>query len=171
MGNYVIPQLLNNSTILLDTNFFIDSYSHSEGFKEFISSIKKANIELVTINFVKFEFICSKTIDVVKKKEKYFNELVRVILPFDKQAENQTLTLIEEYKQYMEGLPLTDLVLGACLKRYRGLYLFTRDHKDFPTSIYNRIHIFNIGLVRDIKTYGIYAYKSKKEILEEEIPF
>lgn len=169
--SYHVPELLRNSTFLLDTNFFIDSFSNPEVFKDIIFSFKDANIELASISFVKYEFIRSKTIDVVRRKESYFDELVGVVLPFDLPTESQVISIIEQYKQYMEGIPLTDLMLAACLKRYQGLYLLTRDHHDFPTTIFDRIHVFNIESIRDIKTYGVYTYKSEKKVLEEKIPF
>src|SRR3990172_8649951 len=167
--SHQIPKPLSNSTFLLDTNFFIDSYSRIEDFEGLVTEFKSNNIVLTSINLVKYEFIRSKTIDVVKKKEKYFNEIVSVVLPFDNQAEQYIVGIIEQYRQFMEGVSLTDLLLAACLKRYHGLYLLTRDHHDFPTTIFDRIHIFNIESAIDIKTYGVYTYKPDKKILEEEI--
>ena len=119
---------------------------------------------------MKYEFVRSKTIDVVRRKERYFGKLVGLILPLDAQTEGYIIGIIEEYKQYMERLPLTDLILAAYLKRYRSLYLLTRDHLDFPTTVFDRIHIFNVESVRDIKTYAVYAYKPEKKVIEK-VPF
>lgn len=168
---FQIPNTLKNTTFLLDTNFFIDSYSHPAEFQKFITSLKKANIELVSTSFVKFEFVRSKTIDVVHKKLRYFEEIVATLLPFDSETENLILSIFEEYKQFMEGVPFVDLILGAYLKRYKNLYLLTRDHLDFPTTIFDRIQIFNVELVREIKPYGVYTYKPKEQVLKEKIPF
>ena len=123
MDRYLkLPKSFENSTFLLDANFFIDAYSKTEDFKELVSSLKKARIEFVSTSFVKYEFTRSKTIDVVRRKEKYFDKLVGVILPLDKEVEKHVIGIIEEYKQYMERLPLTDLMLAAYLRRYHRLY-------------------------------------------------
>lgn len=142
----------------MDTNLLIDEYSHVDNYKEFLDALQKANVKLVSLEFVKFEFVRSKTIDVVRRKEEHFSKLISKILLLDEEVEKAVIPVMEEYKQYMEGLPLTDLVLGACLKRYSGLYLLTRDHTDFPTTVFDRLHIFNIEGIRDIRTYGVYAY-------------
>jgi predicted nucleic acid-binding protein len=157
--SFQIPTFLNNTTVLVDTNFFIDAFNQPEKFKSLIDSLKADGVDFVSISLVKYEFIRAKTIDVVKRKEAFFNELVSTILPIDKETEKLVIGVIEEYKQYMEGLPVTDLVLAALLKKYRKLYLLTRDHKDFPTVIFDRCHIFTVGTLRDVWSYGIYAYK------------
>lgn len=171
-----LPNFLENGDLLVDTNFFIDSFHNPNNFAEFISTLKKGNVEIVTTSFVKYEFLKSKTIDVVRRKEIFFNELVGVVLPLDSETEKQIVGLIEEYKQYMEGVSLVDLILGAFLKRYGNkLFLLTRDHKDFPTNVFDRMHVFNIDGIRDIKTYGVYCYgcqKTKTKCgFEDNIPF
>ena len=137
----LLPTWLSNSTLLLDTNFFI-----------------------------KYEFIRSKTIDVVREKEKYFHRIIDTVLPYDAKIDELVVSTIEEYKQYMDRLSLADLVLATYLKRYRGLFLLTRDHADFPTTVFTREHIFNIESFRE-RIYAIYSYKPKVQELEEEIPF
>jgi|SRR3989344_2822838 len=167
-----LPTLLNNSTLLLDTNFFIDSYSkqNRKAYAKLVSDLKRMKVSFTSISFVKYEFIRSKTIDVVREKERHFHEIVEYELPYDPAIDKLIIPTIEDYKQYMEGLSLTDLILATCLKRYHNLFLLTRDHTDFPTSIFTREHVFNIEDFKE-KIYAIYSYKPKKTILEEEIPF
>ena len=172
---YQFPSFLRNSDLLVDTNFFIDSFSTPENFVKFISTLKQNGVEIVSTPFTKYEFLKSRTIDVVRRKEKFFHELVGTILEFDINTEKQMIELIEEYKQYMEVVSVADLILGCLLKRYkRNLYLLTRDHKDFPTTIFERRHVFNIDGIRDIKTYGVYSYgmleKENKDV-NDDIPF
>ncbi len=83
---------------------------------------------------------------------------------------------IEEYKDKMEGLPITDLVIATYLKKYKGLLLLTNDHSDFPTTVFCREFVFNVKDFGD-KLYAIYTYKPNEQKLkeyvldEDEIPF
>lgn len=161
------------STLLLDTNFFLDAYQKQkrEEFGAFIDSLRTDQIALVSIAPVRFEFIRSRTRDVLEQKSRYFDRIVESVLPIDKTTQDLILGLMIEYREWLEGVPITDLFLGACLKRYHGLGLLTRDHKDFPTTIFTRGEIFHFPSERDIKTYAIYSYLPEKEKVEEELPF
>lgn len=163
-----LPEYLHNSTILLDTNFFIHAYANKEIYASFIKKLKDANIALVSPSLVKYEFVRSKTIDVVRQKEVYFHQIIDSLLLYDPSVDELIIPTIEEYKQKMEGLPLTDLIIATYLKKYRGLYLLTNDHSDFPTSVFHRKYIFNIEDFGD-KLYGLYIYKPKEKSFEETI--
>lgn len=164
----ILPEYLHDATVLLDTNFFIHSYANKNVYAGFIKDLKDISVALVSPNFVKYEFIRSKTIDVVRQKEEYFHQIVDSVLPYDKTIDELVIPTIEEYGQKMEGLPLTDLIIAVYLKKYRGLYLLTNDHSDFPTSVFERKHVFNIDDFGD-KIYGLYIYKPKTKTIEEEI--
>lgn len=165
-----IPASLNNSTILLDTNFFIDAFSKPSDFVELISSLKAAKIALVSSSIVKFEFTRSKSLDVRQKKSKYFDKLVENLLMADRKIEELIFEIMSEYKDAIIGVSPTDVILAAFLKRYRTLRLLTRDHSDFPTSVFCREEIFNVQSVRDIKTYAVYSYKPEVTVVEK-LPF
>lgn len=173
-----LPAFLHNSTVLLDTNFFIHSYGkdNRDAYAKFIKLLKSYNVAFVCSNLVKYKFIRSKTIDVVKQKEVYFHEIVGTILPYDLTIEDLIVPTMKEYGPNIQGLPLTDLIIAATLKKYQGLYLLTNDHGDFPTKIFDRKYIFNIPEFGD-KVYGLYTYKQKNEtvvtqvISEDDIPF
>jgi predicted nucleic acid-binding protein len=163
-----IPEFLHNSTLLLDTNFFIDAYRQQNQYGGFIKKLKNSGVAFVSPNFVKYEFIRSKTIDVVREKEKYFYGIIDNILPYGPEIDRLIVPTVEEYKQYMENLPLTDLILAAYLKKYKGLYLLTRDHNDFPTTVFKREFVFNMEEFGE-KIYGIYSYRPEKMTLKEEV--
>lgn len=170
-----LPKFLHNSTILLDTNFLIHAFANKEVYAKFITSLKNVGVVFVAPNFVKYEFIRSKTIDVVRAREEYFYSVIENVLPYGEDIDKLIIPTIEEYKNKMEGLPLTDLVIATYLKRYKDLYLLTNDHGDFPTSVFSREYIFNIKDFGD-KLYAIYAYKPfedklNESILDDEIPF
>lgn len=162
-----IPTSLNNSTILLDTNFFIDAFSKPKDFGELISSLKSSNVVLVCSGIVKFEFTRSKNFDVFQKKIKYFDNLVENLLPIDRKTEELIFEVMSEYQDAIIGVSVTDVILAAFLKRYRKLRLLTRDHGDFPTSVFKREEIFNIQSTRDIKTYAVYSYKPEEKMIEK----
>jgi len=163
-----LPEYLHNSTVLLDTNFFLHAYANKEVYANFIKQLKNRGIALVSPNLVKYEFVRSKTIDVVRQKESYFHQIIDSILPYDLSIDELIIPTIEEYKQKMEGLPLTDLIIATYLKKYRGLYLLTNDHSDFPTSVFDRKYIFNLEEFGD-KIYGLYIYKPKTKVFDEQI--
>lgn len=165
-----IPISLNNSTLLLDTNFFIDAFSKPKDFVGLITSLKAANVALVCSSIIKFEFTRSQNLDVLQKKIKYFDGLVENLLPIDRQTEELISEVMSEYKDAIIGVSVADVILAAFLKRYRKLRLLTRNHSDFPTSVFQREEIFNIRSTRDIKTYAVYSYKPEVKTIEE-IPF
>lgn len=169
MARYDIPTRFKGATFLVDTNFFIDSYSHGLDFKDFIAELKKHEIELTSSQLVKFEFIRSNTLDVVRLKTKWYEELVGFDLPLDPKIYELAENMIGEYGQYMKGLPLIDLIMAAYLKKYKTLYLLTRDHKDFPTTVFKRDWVFTIESVQTVWAYGLYLYRVKSD--EDEIPF
>ena len=165
-----VPKWLEHSTLLLDTNFFIDAFRFKEEYGKFLQELKRRDIAFVSPSLVKYEFVRSKTIDVVRNKEDYFYQIVDTVLPYDLKVDELVISTIEEYKQFMEGLPLVDLILAVYLKRYKGLRLLTRDHNDFPTLVFKREHLFNIEEFES-RIYGIYSYKPRTAVLEEEVPF
>lgn len=162
-----IPTSLNNSTLLLDTNFFIDAFSKPKDFGEFIASLRTANVALVCCSIVRFEFTRSQHPDVLRKKIKYFDDLVENLLPIDRKTEGLIFEVMFEYKDAIIGVSVADVILAALLKRYRKLRLLTRNHSDFPTSVFQREEIFNIQSTRDIKTYAVYSYKPEEKMIEK----
>jgi len=90
--------------------------------------------------------------------------LVECILPIEKIIAESNLDIKDKdklavhhlvsYGMNLDGVSLTDLYLGLCLKNYKGIYLLTSNHKDFP--IYRREHILPFQMERNIKTYALY---------------
>lgn len=113
----------------------------------------------MSIDLVKTEFIRSKTRDVVRQKADYFAHIIEAVLPIDPEISKLIQPTIEEYSKDTDGLELTDIFLACFIKRYKSLYLLTRNHKDFPTRIFTRSNIFSIEDDRDIRTYALYQYK------------
>lgn len=163
-----LPEFLRNSTILLDTNFLINAFAHREVYADFLTKLKSIGVVFVAPNFVKYEFIRSKTFDVVRRKEEYFYSIIENVLPYGEDIDKLIVPTIEEYKDKMEGLPLTDLIIATYLKKYRGLFLLTNDHADFPVTVFSRDYVFNISDFGE-KLYAIYTYRPNAKQLEEKV--
>lgn len=161
--------LPSNAVILIDTNFLIDSFSDQISYLDFFKKIKEQNRTIVSIDLVKCEFIRSQNKQIVENKVDYFNQFVETILPFDQKISQILQSIIEEYAEDGIGVSVVDFYLACFIKRYQKLYLLTRNHKDFPTRIFQRSCIFSIGLRKDIKTYALYQYSPKEKKLIEEI--
>jgi len=148
--------LLKFSNILLDTNFFIDVFGHENKYAPFFQEIKRTESTLVSIDFVRCEFIRSKTIE--------------TLLPTDASIHALAQSTIEEYGVDSEGVDPVDLYLACFLKRYKSLFLLTRNHQHFPQRIFTRNHIFNVELAKEIRTYALYQYKPGRLEIEAQIP-
>ncbi len=163
------PQLPVNSTILLDTNFFFDYFNNKDKYSDFLLESQKMDCSLVSIDLVKCEFIRTKNVDILNKKAEFFNKTISTVLPLDKEVHALIQSTIKEYGSDSEGVSPVDFYLACCLKRYKGLYLLTRNHKDFPARIFARSHIFSIEIEKDIRTYALYSYHTKTDKIIEEI--
>lgn len=165
---------LTSSSVLLDACFLIDANSKPKLFGEFISELKSRDVTFVAIDFVKTEFVRTKSRTDLKTKLDYFGRVIDAILPIDNATESLVLGVIGDYREYLTGVSSVDLYLAATLKRYRSLYLLTGNHRDFPTLVFDRFFPINFELSNAIKTYAFYRYKSegkKIEIETEEAPF
>lgn len=164
---------LTNSSVLLDACFLLDSNSKPSTFGEFVKELNDLNVSIVAIDFVKTEFVRTQSKRDYLAKLEYFNKVVEAVLPVDKTTESLIPGLINEYGKYLTGVSSVDLYLAATLKRYRGLYLFTANHRDFPLTVFDRFYPVNFQLTNAIKTYAFYRYKSgdkKIEVETEEMP-
>jgi hypothetical protein len=160
------------SSILLDTNFFIDLFQSRDSYTSFFDSVRKNNISLVACDLVKCEFIRTKDNEKLIDKSILFSEIVSTLLPMDKQISELIVPTLEQYGSDLKGVSTVDIILCCFIKRYKGLYLLTANHKDFPTKILERSHTFCIEQSKEIKTYALYQYTTKKlEIEAEDIPF
>ena len=169
MVDFKLPKV---ATLLVDTNFFIDLFSHRDKYRELFYEFEKKEIVLVACDFVKCEFIRTKDKQKLEEKTKLFNETISTLLPIDIKISELLVSTMAEYSHDLDGVEMTDLFLGTFIKRYPGLYLLTRNHKDFPTRIFTRSHVFSIEHDRDVKTYALYQYKkSELKIQAEDIPF
>ncbi len=166
MASFNLPKY---ASILFDTCIFIDVFGHDNKYTNFFAALNKIEATIVSINPVKCEFIRSKTKEVIQEKSHYFDKTIESILPFDKDIESLVQPTIEEYGVDSDGLDVADIYLACFLKKYRGLYLLTKNHHHFPERIFSRSNIFNIELAKEIRTYAFYQYKTNQDEVEGEI--
>jgi len=160
---------IKDKYILLDSNIFIDSISKPTDYGNFFNEMKRSNVTLVTIDFVKYELLKGAA-----NREKYderlklINSIVDTCLPITKKTHQLVDELINEYKIEGTALSVVDLFLGALLYQYgQNLYLLTRDTTDFIQRIFDLAHIINVPNSKGINTYGV--YKKKEGIIK--VPF
>lgn len=76
--------MIQRDFLLIDTCFLIDSYSHPELFTDFLNELNRNDCYLITIPQVKYEFIRSKTRDVVENKKVYFDQTIPSLIKTDR---------------------------------------------------------------------------------------
>lgn len=163
---------VSDSFILLDACFFLDANSQPKRFRSFTSVLREQGNSLLALDLVRTEFVRTKSKTDLEKKLTYFGEIVDTILPVDQEVQRIVIDLIEDYGRDLDGVSTVDLYLAASLKRYKGLYLLTSNHRDFPTSIFFRSNIVHFELPKTVKVYAFYQYKPKKKKIEiKEVPF
>ncbi len=151
---------LHDCSILIGTCFLLDANSQPNRFGRLITKLKYNNCDFVTLYPVRTEFVRTKSLKDLKAKIAYYEEIMDSTLTVDKTTEDLIDGVIEEYGKDLPGVSAIDLYLAATLKRYKhGLYLLTSNHRDFPTSIFTRIHIEIIEEAKTIKSFAFYQYK------------
>jgi len=167
MATIILPE---NGTILLDTNFFLDLFEHEKHYKQFFDVASDMKVSLVSCDLVRGEFVRTKDKDKLLAKNELFSRIVS-ILPMDKQISELLVPTLSDYGHDIEGVSIADIILACFIKRYSGLYLLTRNHKDFPTRIFDRSGVFSIEHEKDVKTYALYQYRAdNKKLVVEEMP-
>ncbi|RJQ27816.1 hypothetical protein C4577_00630 [Candidatus Parcubacteria bacterium] len=151
---------LKNKHLLLDTNIFRDAANQHTVFRSFFNELKKADVTLTTINFVKYELLKgSASANKYKEKEKLINDIIDVTIPVLPENFDLTFKLIREYGIDGTALDVTDLMLGSMLIQYKqNICLMTRDTTDFLQDVFELPFIINAKHNKGIFSYGIYQY-------------
>lgn len=154
-----IQNLLSNKFLFLDTTFFFDAYPNPTLFVDLLRILKASRTEIVTIPLVRLEFL--KGSDLIKDfelKNKFINEIVDAVIPSDPQVIKDLEQISIIYRRDSSHLSVTDAMLAASLKRYHPnqSFLLTRNHKDFPTSLFDRKILVPIEYEKEVQVHGIY---------------
>lgn len=155
------------SHIFLDTNVFIDAFKNPESFHEIFVFLKKKDNVIFTINSVAIEFLRgSRSVEEFQEKKEFMLSIMNSeIFTLTKQSEDLALELTLVYQSPGSSTAVTDFYLASMLGQFKHLkstYLMTKNHKDFPTSIYDRCVLINIENTHDIQTFGFYRFNEYK---------
>jgi predicted nucleic acid-binding protein len=118
---------------------FRDVANNPTAFEEFFSDLKKADVTLVTIDFVRYELLKgAATEEKYRAKEQIVANLVDANIPIVPKTFELVYELIKKYGIDGTALGITDLMLGSSLMQYSGnLCLMTRDTTDFLQNIFD----------------------------------
>lgn len=162
-----------SSFVFLDTNVFIDAYNNPELFRKEFDNLKDNGHVLLTLNTVALEFLKgSRSIQEYKKKQEFMNNIIEMIFSFTKDAEDMALKLAIIFQSPGGNTAITDFYLGAILMKFQSLgssCVLTKNHKDFPTTIFDRLSLLTIQGEKDVQVFGYYKFNRSKysEILEK----
>lgn len=151
---------LKNKHLLLDTNFLKDVVFKPTIYKTFISELKKSDVTLAVIDFVKYELLKgSSGITKYKEREEFISSIADVTIPIMPDTYQLVYELIQSYGIDGSTIHITDLLLGAILMQYKkNIFLITRDTTDFIQAIFDLLFVVNAPHAKGILTYGIYQY-------------
>lgn len=156
-------QLFTGRTLLLDTNALLDAFRLPAEFYDLANEFAKLGCDLVTTKTIAIEFLGGTSDkDNLDKKKKFleitFNkELKNIYLPLD-HNEPDTDDILN-FSRQANKFSIADYELYCTLKKYdKRIALVTRNHKDFSTTITTRISFITLLGIKEIHTYGVYAY-------------
>jgi len=151
-----------NKSLLLDTNILIDAYRLPVEFYDLQQSLVASGCDLVAIKSVIIEFLGG-----TKDKDKINDKVLFLESLFGKKLESTYLPLerdkpaisnLLEFGRHANKFSVPDYELYCSLKKYgKNIALVTRNHKDFPASLVNRISFITLLGKAEIHTYGIYT--------------
>lgn len=154
---------IKGKALLLDTNIFIDAFSHPSEFTRFFNDLrsKDNDVTLVTIDHVLIEFLKgAATESRLNEKKTYLESIIDTYLPVTKDLLDEVMKLLREYKIESKDISITDLYLGGMLVKYKNnICLLTKDLADFPESIFERTSYVTLLENKSIRNYGVYCYK------------
>jgi hypothetical protein len=154
--------MLQGKTLLLDTNVLMDAYRLPAEFYELLQELVGLDCDIVTTKTIVIEFLGSTTDEDALSKKTDFLEMIlgkrleSGYLPIDRDFPNRTDFLT--FSRATNKFHPADFELYLTLKKYRQhLLLITRNHKDFPTKLVNRISFITLLGNAEIHTYGVYS--------------
>lgn len=161
---------LKSRFLILDTNVFIDA-SKPEGraaFADFFTRLHSGGCLVVTITAVAIEFLKgARNFTEMRQLKDYLETVCNgvLILHEERDAANQSFIepeLVLSYGERARLVSYTDYLLAKALKKYKTAALLTSNHKDFPTSVFDREEMVILHKEADVTSYGVYRFSEKK---------
>lgn len=154
--------VLRDKTLLLDTNVLMDAYRLPSEFYELLQELVSLGCDVITTKTIVIEFLGSTTNEDDLSKKVAFLEMLlgkhlqHGYLPIDRDFPDATDFLA--FSRAANKFQPADFELYLTLKKYRQhLLLVTRNHKDFPTKLVNRVSFITLLGKTEIHTYGVYS--------------
>lgn len=173
-----LVRLLAGKHVLVDSCILIcaSNKETAKTYVPFLSFFKDANASLVVSEPVYLEFVRGAS---SLKQKKILDELLKQIgvisiLPTTPNIWKFTLDLSLLYsfqrKNWSKQVSIVDCVNAAWLRQQRDLYLITEDVQDYPSTIFDIVHIWPLELPENDRSHGmIYIMKFNKTKFESEI--
>lgn len=155
---------IKKKTILVDTNLLLYYLRYKQEYYPLLEGFETNDISLVTISPVKIEYYKgTNTNSQLKAKRELYRKTFDMTYPILDDIVKETFKISLAYRDLAKSASSTDLLLAGTLKRFGSkLILLTRNHKDFPTTIFNRVGIINIELERSIHSYSLIQFSQTK---------
>lgn len=150
-------------TLLLDTNVLIDAYRLPAEFYNLTQELAAIGCDFITTKSIALEFLggTKDTVHMQKKQEfletLFGRQLKQTYLPLDR-GEPDTDSLLM-FSRHAQNFSIADFELYCTLKKYsRRIALVTRNHRDFPSTLVDRVSFITLLGNAEVHTYGIYEY-------------
>lgn len=168
VNNYLLRELckvFKLSHILLDTTCLIDSLRHPQEMKPVFEELIGNGCIFITIDSVAIEFYKgSASLESFDLKKEVINKLQIAVIPTDKTVNEYAAEMALVYGIRSKDVSSTDYFLGGVLAKYKrsDTFLMTRDHGDFPATIFDRVVVLPIEYEYEVHTYGFYKFNQNK---------
>lgn len=166
----ILPQdfysITKNKFLLLDTSVFIDTLLNPTKFGGLFSDLKSNGCSLVTLDAVQIEFIKGASDEAnFQKKELIINDIIDTIIPASKDVWEESLKLLQLYKEDGKTASITDLLLAGTLVKYsKTIFLVTKNLQDFPTNIFTLETHFNLLHRKGLHSYGLLSFRKEEDL-------
>jgi hypothetical protein len=159
---------LSKETLLVDSTALIDA-AKSDEFLKLLQEISSGGCILVTIPSVVYEYTrTADTITEYNKRLDFISELGIVVLNrLEETAEKHQVFAVAYNKSLNrkeKGPSYTDALLCTTVYAYKhkNMMLLTANHKDIPSSIFDRTEFITIDISGDLRVEAIYKFSPTK---------
>jgi predicted nucleic acid-binding protein len=168
-------KFLDHKFVIFDTNIFIKASEHFDAFKVLFDFIKECNCKAVYFPLIEFEFTRGDFHpDYKKEREEFLNRIATERLVTSDKLIYNALDIARVYahqKIQSTQINIIDCCIAAYLQHYNDkLFLLTLNHKDFPTTIFDRLYVHAVYDDADVFAPAFYSFNLEKwKILQDQI--
>lgn len=153
---------LKSYPLLLDTNFFIESNRHPDQFANLIQHLKSNTNSLFTLEVIKKEFLAGvRTKTDLITLENFFKQMINNVITDMNSFSQNLYTVTKLYRNYHK-ISLEDFLITCHMLSNKNTILLTKNHKDFPRSIFDRTGFIIVEYDAEIQIYGLYKLNDNK---------